>query len=302
MRLSVSWLGVVLISSLLIYFLWYGKNIYEDFANQDAIAAAPEAPKSVSEGFAVLADNPHLNITTCPADSKMFINKQGISACCEGSINSDTCTGNTICSLSESSSGLPTCTEWYEAYLKARGNGKCPGSMPNYYEVVDPSGIGGSKGCTAGYLNKDGSGPYSTTDAFCNLYNTKQQNWGHTNSCENAIMLENAVCFPGSSIHVDKSLEGTLNGLLPAMITCKYGDLTTLTAGTCNTDDSIVRFMDGLFTLIQQYTGYVITLDSWKSGAVNWDPYSKLNFCSVTDKYKIKKTVGYAELPALRVF
>jgi len=296
MQLSVSWLGVILISSLLIYFIWYGKNIYEEFANEDAIEEAIE--EDVLEGFATNASNPYLNITTCPAGSKMYINKQGLSVCCDGAVNSDSCAGETICTLSESSSNMPTCTAWYEAYLKARGSGKCPATMPNYYESAD----GASKGCTSGYLNKDATAPHSSKDSFCILYDTKQLNYGKVNSCANTIMLENAVCFPGSSIQVDKALSETMNGLLPAMISCKYGDIATLTAGTCHTDDSIVRFMDGLFSLIQQYTGYVITLDSWKSASKGWEPYDKLNFCSVTQKYKINKSVRFSDLPGLSVF
>jgi hypothetical protein len=65
---------------------------------------------------------------------KSFIDKKGYTLCCQGKATSDTCYGNILCSLSESVRNIPTCSKWVEAYYKERGIGRCPASMPNYFE------------------------------------------------------------------------------------------------------------------------------------------------------------------------
>ena len=290
MQLSVSWLGVILISSLLIYFIWYGKNIYEEFANDDAIKEAIE-DEDVLEGFATNASNPYLNITTCPAASKMYINKQGLSVCCDGAVNSDSCAGETICTLSESSSNMPTCTAWYEAYLKARGSGKCPSTMPNYYESAN----GQSKGCTSGYLNKDATAPHSNKDSFCNLYTAANDNYKDKNSCANQILLENTKCFSDANIQVTKAL--TLEFNAPPFVLCTYkGNMGT--PSSCMDNDSVLATVRHIFN---NNPNWGWKLNDW-IGWVNTSDYWKLEFCSVAEKVKIKKTWGIEALARLEVY
>jgi hypothetical protein len=74
------------------------------------------------------------------------------------------------------------------------------------------------------------------------------------------------------------------------------------TAGTCQTNDSMIRFMKGLYDLINQWLGTSYTVDQWTSTSRGWDPLDKMNFCSVTQKYKINKTIGFKDLPGLAVF
>lgn len=282
MRVSLSWLGVFLILTVLLYFSWYGKTVYETFRN---------IPKD--EGF---VDFEGLNIRTCPASSISYLNNQGKTLCCKGGVESDKCMGETICSLSEGSKGTPTCSEWYLAYLIERGRGKCPVSMPNYFEGSNV------RGCTSGNLNRDGSGPSDIKDPHCNMYNTKQQEEGSIDSCSNIKMLDSVVCFKNSNIASEKSLMSVLNGLLPVMVVCKFGDHISGKAGSCTTDESTVRFVQGIYDLIWHYFGKLLSIDEWKAGSVKWDPIDKLNFCSVTEKYKINKTIGFKDLPDLKVF
>jgi len=274
-----------LIATVILYFSWYGKTVYETFQNQE------------SEGFVDLGLQA-LTITTCPASSMVYNNNKGQMVCCKGMVQTDKCIGETICSLSEKMTMIPTCTEWYKAYLLERGRGKCPVTMPNYFENSDVS----VRGCTSGDLNKDGSGPLKPADPHCNIYNTQQEDDGNIDSCTNIKMLDSVVCFKNSNIATEKTLTSVLNGLLPVMVICKYGDKNTGNAGTCTTDESTVRFVKGIYDLIAKYTGKQMSISDWKNGSAGWDPIDKLTFCSVTEKYKINKTVAFMDLPKLKVF
>lgn len=283
MTVSIVWLGVILISIFLLYFSLYGRNVYESFKNRRV------------EGFQTSAG---LQITTCPAASKSYIDDAGMTVCCKGTVESDKCSGETICSLSEGTRSAPTCTEWYGAYLTERGRGRCTVTMPNYFESPD----GNVRGCTSGNLNSNGSGPASYTDKTCKIYSTRREDIGYVDSCTNIKFLESSTCFTNSTIAVDKELVATMRGYLPPLVSCKFGDVHTLTAGICNTDESVERMTRGLFDLIYEYIGIRLSFSDWKAGSVNWDPVEKLNFCSVTQKYKIDKTITYSNLPTLPIF
>lgn len=293
MKVSLAWIGILLIVSVLVYFTLYGYHVYEKF--QDI----PLTQNKLLEGFlSRQASASGLNITTCPAGSKSFIDTNGRTVCCMGDVVSEKCVGETICSLSEETIGLPSCTTWYESYLREKGRGRCPRSLYNYFESDD----GKVKGCTDGRLKADGSGPASQDQKKCILYLTQQQDLGQLDSCTNQRLLENTVCFPGSNIPTDKSLVSNVNGWLPALVQCKFGDITRNTAGICQTDDSMLRFMKSLYDIVNQWLGTSYTVDQWKASSKSWDPLDKLNFCSVTKKYKIDKTLAFADLPGLSVF
>jgi hypothetical protein len=215
-----------------------------------------------------------------------------------GDVTSDKCKGETICSLSEATGNLPTCTLWFETYLLQRGRGRCPRSMPMYFESAD----GKVKGCTVGRLNKDGSAPATVNQKKCVIYPNKMQDDGQVDSCTNYKLLENTVCFPGSDIPHDKELVAVANGWLPALVQCKFGDITRRTAGVCQTDSSMIRFMTGLFTLINQWMGTKYTVNEWMAGSKTWPSYEKLDYCSITKKVKIDKTVDLADLKGVAVF
>ena len=153
MKVSLSWLGVFLILAFLIYFIVYGSHVYETFQNKD-----------IHESFTSQGDPSDLKITKCPASSVSYINNKGITLCCDGIIVNGTCSGTTMCSLSESTSTAPTCSEWMEAYLDEKAVERCPMSMPNYFESED----GKMVGCTSGKRKKDGSAPLGKEASSCN--------------------------------------------------------------------------------------------------------------------------------------
>lgn len=281
MRVSLTWIGILLIAIFLAFVGIYG---YNEFSSES----------ENSEGFqnsAPLEDDIQ-EIDTCPAKSNRYVDSTGQVMCCDGEVQNNQCRGKTICSLSEGTTLTPKCGVWFSAYLNEKGRGRCPPSMPNYFESVD----GSKKGCCTGRRNKSGSGPLQTSQKKCNLYGTQQQEEGLVDSCTNQKLLETSICFRNNTVRVEKSLIPVWNGKLPAQVQCNFGDVQSRTAGTCITNDSMERF----FTRIFQMFG--INGAGWKESTVNWDPIEKLNFCSVAEQYKILKTIGYKDLPKAKVY
>jgi hypothetical protein len=272
MEVSVVWLGLGITILALLFLLTRAKGVYDAFQNYD----------TKDEGF-VGSSQDDIRLTSCPADYKQFVNNDGQIQCCDGIPNSGKCSGKVICSLSE---GEPTCSTWYTAVLDEKGRNKCPPSMPNYFESKD----GKTKGCTSGKRKPDGSGPLDNSMKFCKLYTSQRDDEGKVDSCTNVMLLDKTVCFPGSSVKTDKNLSSVLNGLLPARIQCSFGDPSIRTAGTCETDQSMDRFMSGVYKLLG-------IQGSWKDNFTRWDPLDKINLCSITQKYKIDKTIGFNDLP-----
>jgi hypothetical protein len=281
MEVSVVWLGLAIIGITLLFLFTQAKGVYDAFSNYEP----------TSEGFIGTGGNQtDIRLISCPADYKQFVNNDGQILCCDGTPNSGKCSGRTLCSLSEGAGGIPTCSAWYTAYLDEKGRNKCPPSMPSYFESKD----GKMKGCTSGKRKEDGSGPLNSSVKFCRMYTTQKEEEGKANSCANVLMLDNTNCFPGSSVKTDKSLTEVLGGLLPARIQCSFGDPSIKTAGSCETDKSMDRFMNGVYTLLG-------IRGSWKDGFMRWDPLDKINMCSITQKYKIDKTIGFNDLPSIGI-
>jgi hypothetical protein len=282
MEVSLSWIGVILVTVVILYFSWYGITIYESFVNE-------EKDKEV-ESFVGTNFN-GINITTCPAGSQSFIDKKGITMCCNGESTSDSCNGQILCSLSKSIDGVPTCTEWYSKHLKERG-AICPASMPNYFQGKKV------KGCTSGKLNTTATAPSSIKSKKCIFYSNRLDDEGKLDSCTNIKLLESTKCFSKSNIPVEKELIPIWNEKLPAFVMCKYGSLKNNNTGACQDDASWLRVMRGYFNVLPEEG----SLDKWKSDSATWSPEYKLNFCSIVQKYKFDKTLAFADLPTAPVF
>lgn len=282
MEVSVVWLGLAIIGITLLFLFTQAKGVYDTFQNYGSSSAN-------KEGF-VGGNTSDIRLIGCPADYKQFVNNDGQILCCDGTPNSGKCSGRTICSLSEGAGRLPTCSAWYTAYLDEKGRNKCPPSMPSYFESKD----GKTKGCTAGARKQDGTGPLEGSAKFCRMYTSQREEEGKANSCSNVLLLDKTVCFPGTSVKTDKSLTEVLGGFLPARIQCSFGDPSLKTAGTCETDKSLDRFMSGVYTLLG-------IRGSWKESFMRWDPLDKINLCSITQKYKIDKTIGFSDLPNVSI-
>jgi hypothetical protein len=279
MRLNLAWLGLLLITSIFVYFTWYGYKILN-------------TPVSIAneEGF---ANAQGIQITTCPAKSKMFINSAGLSLCCNGQVDSDVCSGDPICSLSESSKGIPTCSDWYAAYLREKGAGKCPANLPNYFESMDES----KKGCTNGSLSRLGDSPADTNARKCIIYLTRTENLARKNSCLNTKYLDESSCFKSPPPTTTKDMY-EYGQPYPTIVACKYGNPLSQESGQCYTESSFIRFIKEIY----QYYNIDYSINEWKASSDRWNPYSKLQFCSVVEKHLINKTVSWKDLETVKVF
>jgi hypothetical protein len=321
MKVSVAWIGILLIVSVLVYFTVYGYHVWEKFQNPPDTAPVLErfatgdsqrrglsSGDSLNEGFADGSES-GMNITMCPVASKSYLDMNGRTVCCIGDVASDKCKGETICSLSEGMASLPTCTVWFESYLKEKGHKRCPRTLSRYFESAD----GKTRGCTNGRLNKDGSGPATLEQPKCMIYPDKTGDEKNEDSCTNQIFLENTVCFPGSSpsnppIKRLVSIEHLKNISMPPIVLCSYYNVTknnntTVSAGAeCRTNESFLRLAKSFENYTKLNGGQPFSVDQWKNSSKDWDPVEKLNFCSIAQRYSIDKTVSFKELPTISVF
>lgn len=268
MKVKITTIGAILIVGVLLFFAVYGYSLL------------PSTEKGVKEGF---VDTTPLNtlgisISTCPVKSVSFVNNNGDTLCCEGTVSNGQCVGRELCTLSSTSSGYPTCSEWYASYLQEKGQGRCPATMPNYFEGET------NKGCTDGQLNAQGTGPLNTRARQCKLYATMADANEKLDSCANVKYLDEAVCFPGSSVSAKKTFVPTERGK-PPVVQCSIVDPTTKLPITCTTNASYARY--------KETTGD----RDWKM-KVNKakNELDKLTFCSVAQKYKLDKSKPIKDL------
>ena len=281
MKVSVAWLAVFIVILILLFFTVQGCTIYEQF--KDVIV----------EGFETTDTGTELQIKTCPADTTFLIDEDGRHVCCDGTVSRGKCVGKTICSLSESTTGLPTCSLWYHAYLENKGSTRCPPSMKRYYEnnSKDKKGIAG---CTSGNRNKSGTAPDINNTNFCNLYNSESDELLKVDSCSNKKFFEETRCF---SRPIDGLSKQFVNwGAIPPPITCSALDKGALVPLTCIDDSSFVRSID------YWVKKFAPNFMNWKEQAIGWGPQWKLNFCSVIQKVSIDKTLAFKDLESYKVF
>jgi hypothetical protein len=280
MKVSLGAIGLCIILAFFLYFAWYGKNVYEIITRPDT---------NVKEGFEVISTASGIRVTTCPKKFRRYINDRGFTMCCDGQLESNTCHGDAVCSLSESAKDVPTCSEWYAAYLKERGKGKCPAALPFYWENDN-----GESGCSE-KINSDGNSPAEpTSPANCLVYPDEVRNMSKIDSCLNQTYKESAVCFTDPGITATKTLVPMGDGKQPALVACQYGTpgLLDESSGTCYTDESIVRNKKATIDAQNTVTGSTTTVAEWKATSADWNPLYKLNFCSVVQKYKVAKTAS----------
>lgn len=209
MQVNGAFIGVILLLSILVYFVVRGFGVLELFANPN-----PNKKEGFVSGSGNISD---IILTTCPADSTSFINDNGRTICCNGMILDNKCSGKTLCTLSESAEGIPTCNEWYSAWLNERGKERCPASMPNYFEDKSKN----VRGCCAGPRNKTGTAPLTPTDKMCKIYTTQKEENEKEDSCTNMKLLESTKCF-SSNIDVKKTIS---NGVVSCSYTTKEGPI-----------------------------------------------------------------------------
>jgi hypothetical protein len=264
MRLSLSWIVLVVFGLLIVVLGVQSKEVYDAFTDK------PPEPKKATEGFRdVQTDD--IILTSCPAKTASFIDDRGNTVCCEGEIENGKCMGKEVCSLTKDEGRYPTCGRYFAAILEERGRDRCPTSMPSYFE----NQATGEKGCAQGRRKQDGSGPLPGVK-FCKLYTSKRDDEQNIDSCTNQTLLEKTVCFPNSAVPVEKRISRRSNG--PAVIECVHRN------GICTTDETYDRLM-------------INTNNSnWKTNFIRMEPTTKLGVCSVAKRYYVDKTLSFDDL------
>lgn len=276
-NVSVTWIGIFLVVSAIIILTIRGIDVFKIIFPTE-------------EGFTTQEFSEDLHLSSCPADSKSYVDDGGRTVCCDGDIVEGKCDGAQVCSLSENFGNLPTCDVWFGAYLQEKGAKRCPPSMPHYFE--DPKA--GVKGCTAGFRTKDGKGPASSKDKSCKLYNDKNEDLIKIDSCTNQKLLEETQCFPNY-------LEGTTKqfaswGEIPPPIFCARLDKATMMPINCLNENTYARALD---YLVEKYYP---TFKGWREMSTGWGPQWKLSFCSVVQKLNIDKSIEFKDLDSFKVF
>lgn len=273
MKVSLTWLFIILIIAFSAYFFVKGCMIYESF---------------LSEPFASgIYSTQDISLNTCPKNTKSYVDSNGTNACCDGNVTGSTCHGNPACSLSGRGT-LPTCTEYYGSYLAAKGALRCPSTMPNYYESANGSG------CTAGLRTSDGTAP-KPGHPTCKIYSNKRDDTYKIDSCTNIKILDDASCFT-SVQESSKNLRKESENDLP-YVTCNYVDRNNNNFSTMCINDLT-------------YINYVTDMGKWYEGWQNIfvntnnseDPYTKLQFCSVAEPYHIQKRISLDDVIYMNVF
>lgn len=276
-NISVTWIGVFLVISAVIVLTMRGINVFKIIFPSE-------------EGFTTQEFSEDLHLSTCPAESKSYVDDGGRTVCCDGDIVGGKCQGTQVCSLSENFGNLPTCDVWFGAYLQEKGAKRCPPSMPHYFEDLKA----GVKGCTAGFRTKDGKSPASSSDKSCKLYNAKDDELIKIDSCTNQKLLEETQCFTN---HLEgTSKQFTSWGAIPPVIYCSRLDKSSMMPVNCLNESLFARTVDyWVEKYAPQYKG-------WREMSTGWGPQWKLNFCSVIQKLNIDKSMEFKELDSFKVF
>jgi hypothetical protein len=288
MRVSLTWIGVLLIAIFLGFVALYG---YNEFSGDEAEGFSSWFTSYFSlshdyrrgEGFqnSVPLEDDIQQVDTCPAKSNRYVDSTGQVMCCDGEVQNNQCRGKTICSLSEGTSLTPKCGVWFSAYLNEKGRGRCPPSMPNYFESLD----GSKKGCCSGRRNKSGSGPLDNSQKKCTLYANQVDDERKTDSCTVQQMLENAKCFSKDYPNQSKFIQvPSWNPKSPAYVVCTAQN--GMSQVYCGENKSWNNLIDR-----QIERGELNR--NWRDTANIWE---KVHFCSNAEKVHLLKTMNINDL------
>jgi hypothetical protein len=222
MRLSLSWVFVVILTGFIAYFGRYGWKVYEEFTMNDFV-----------EGFlASSASDEDILITTCPY-SEINPNQRMKAIVPKGSTETF-CYDGTLkrCSLSADPKNSESCTQYYLDYFNQKSI-QCPLSMPKYFnKVKNEDNVDTSiRGCTSGKRTADGTAPVSVNDPVCYFYNNLKDEIEKLDSCTNIKMLESSDCFSSVEGKLTAELVPPQGGQGSPWIKCTLVHSSTSTTG-----------------------------------------------------------------------
>lgn len=264
MRLSLSWLVLIIFGIIILILSTKGKKVYEAFQEK-------------KEGFTSI-QNDDIILTSCPANTKSFVDDLGNSVCCDGIIENGKCIGKEVCSITKGHSKYPTCGAYWAALLDQRGRDRCPTSMPTYFENMKT----GVKGCAQGRRTKDGSAALPGVK-FCRLYTSKTDEEEKLDSCFNQNRLDKAVCFKKPIPGVKKKLINVYRGV-PPLIHCSYNDKGMVSY--CGTNDSLHGLYKHLVKKGEENPRYATELPA----------YFKFFWCNQHEQVAIDKKLKIEDL------
>lgn len=148
---------------------------------------------SEEEGFTItpsLQETPYL--LACPGVMTSFYRKDGTPTCCDGSLTDGQCRFNRQCVMTgKGTADIPNCKDMVDSKSQENSNEMCPPSMTTYFE----SAADNKKGCTAGALRPDNTGPATPSQPRCTIYSTLDDNLSKADSCYLKRELETTPCF-----------------------------------------------------------------------------------------------------------
>lgn len=269
MKVSLSWLGVILFTIIIVTFTYKGFCILN------------ECPETL-EGFQ--NDTQGIVLNSCPVvkdgvfpELQQIIDNNGNTVC------KNTVTNGAVCTLSHKTSDLPTCDKFLLSYFQSKAETMCPASMPNYFERSDERG-NRVRGCFAGLYNKEGNSP-AVNSPKCNIYDDKKRDEIAMDSCSNIRMLDEVKCLPGTGIVTTKKLY-KWNENIPPSVHCMYKNPTTGIGATCGED--VTSFKQ------HEYAAKIGILPrDWKD---KYEYYNKIGWCQKQKMVEIDKSITFDDL------
>lgn len=126
----------------------------------------------------------------CPPGSKYFVDKNGNSHCCAGTIRGLKCDGDIVCTMSPEKGGIPSCRAIELTIAADKATAVCPPSMPNYFQNFTT----GYMGCTESALTASRDAPTNDAAPKCKIYKTDGENETKLDSCANIRDKELMKC------------------------------------------------------------------------------------------------------------
>jgi hypothetical protein len=137
------------------------------------------------EGFQTQTDQ--VEPTFCPHNMQSYVDpKTSDTACCDGTVQDNICTGSPICTLTPTAtSTLSACSSYLRDYNARMAKEHCFDTMPKYYE--DNLQVPMISGCASNVNTRTTAPALNATR--CKIYSTDTQNRIQGDSCENRKMI-----------------------------------------------------------------------------------------------------------------
>lgn len=140
------------------------------------------------EGFQNETKIPTGAMNFCPQGWNAFINLDGDTQCCEGTVNGHQCNGKIQCAFGKESADIMSCVSIQKKIGEEKSKSICPPSKPNYFEGPNEAG------CTDSPLSDNLAGPAGSANS-CVIHKDELSNKSDIKSCSNEKLLEETDCF-----------------------------------------------------------------------------------------------------------